>query len=67
MSNENITKESLSDAIADCWYFPPLSENKGWMCPVCGCGVAPWQTTCPCKKCITYACGDDVTNGFPYY
>ena len=24
-------------------------NNYGWICPVCGKGVAPWASTCPCK------------------
>ena len=24
------------------------NEIKGWICPVCGRGNAPWSATCPC-------------------
>ena len=27
--------------------------NYGWTCPVCGRGMAPWATSCPCVG-ITY-------------
>lgn len=22
--------------------------NKGWICPICGRGLAPWVSECPC-------------------
>jgi len=25
-------------------------ENKGWECPVCGNGIAPWIKSCDCKQ-----------------
>ena len=27
-----------------------FGEQKGWICPVCGRGVAPWVAVCPCRK-----------------
>lgn len=27
-----------------------LSKKKGWICPVCGRGVAPWIDVCPCQN-----------------
>lgn len=27
-----------------------FGEQKGWICPVCGRGVAPWVDVCPCQK-----------------
>ena len=27
-----------------------LGEQKGWICPVCGRGVAPHVDVCPCRK-----------------
>ncbi len=26
-----------------------FGEQKGWICPVCGRGVAPWANYCPCQ------------------
>ena len=26
-----------------------FGEQKGWICPVCGRGVAPWVNYCPCQ------------------
>ena len=36
-----------------------FGEQKGWICPVCGRGVAPWVDYCPCQinRGITYASG----------
>lgn len=38
----------------------PLSQDfgkkEGWICPVCGRGVAPWVDYCPCQN------DTDVTN-----
>jgi len=25
-------------------------DDRGWICPVCGCGVAPSVTVCPCRS-----------------
>ncbi len=33
--------------------FPPdiTPKNRGWLCPACGCGNAPWASKCGhCKK-----------------
>ena len=27
-----------------------FGEQEGWICPVCGRGVAPWVDVCPCHK-----------------
>ena len=27
-----------------------FGEQKGWICPVCGRGVAPWADYCPCQS-----------------
>ena len=36
-----------------------FGEQKGWICPACGRGVAPWASYCPCQidRNITYASG----------
>lgn len=36
-----------------------FGEQKGWICPVCGRGVAPWVDYCPCQinRGITFASG----------
>lgn len=35
-------------------YDMPLSQGfgkqEGWICPVCGRGVAPWVSYCPCQS-----------------
>ena len=38
-----------------------FGEQKGWICPVCGRGVAPWVDYCPCQSDwkITYGTGLD--------
>jgi hypothetical protein len=30
---------------------------RGWVCPLCGCGVAPWLWNCPCKSMPTWYWG----------
>ena len=27
-----------------------FGEQKGWICPVCGRGLAPWTSFCPCQS-----------------
>ena len=36
-----------------------FGEQRGWICPVCGRGVAPWVDYCPCQidRGITFATG----------
>ena len=36
-----------------------FGKQEGWICPVCGRGVAPWVDYCPCQinKNITWASG----------
>lgn len=37
------------------WQRPlPYFVQTGWVCPVCGSGVAPSLTVCPCKTTRTY-------------
>ena len=39
-----------------------FGKQEGWICPVCGRGVAPWVDYCPCQidKNITWATGTDT-------
>jgi hypothetical protein len=30
--------------------LPSFGKQEGWICPVCGRGVAPWVDVCPCQK-----------------
>ena len=36
-----------------------FGKKKGWICPVCGRGMAPWMSFCPCQGDwkITYGTG----------
>lgn len=51
----------LVDRVSNCDMPMPqgLGEQKGWICPVCGRGLAPWVDYCPCQihRNITYASG----------
>lgn len=42
----------------------PKNTSYGWICPVCGAGVSPYQDHCPCcsGKSLTpiWTCGDSV-------
>ena len=42
-----------------------FGEQKGWICPVCGRGLAPWVDYCPCQSDfkITYETNIGI-NGF---
>ena len=40
-----------------------FGEEKGWICPVCGRGLAPWVSFCPCQTSeikITYETNTNV-------
>jgi hypothetical protein len=40
--------------------FPQgFGKQEGWICPVCGRGVAPWVDYCPCQinRNVTWATG----------
>ena len=30
--------------------FPSFVKQEGWICPVCGRGVAPFVDVCPCRQ-----------------
>lgn len=33
-----------------------FGKQEGWICPVCGRGLSPWTSICPCTSgTITYA------------
>lgn len=58
---------SCSFAVNDLVYRPSewkpfpqdFGKQEGWICPVCGRGVAPWVDYCPCQSDwkITYGTG----------
>ena len=41
-----------------------FGKQEGWICPVCGRGVAPWVDCCPCQGNweITYGTGISLNN-----
>lgn len=47
-------------------YDSPLPQSfdrqKGWICPVCGRGLAPWVDVCPCKNDAGVTCTTTTTN-----
>ena len=40
----------------DCGSCVDKGTLKGWECPVCGMGVSPYVTSCPCKEVIPAVC-----------
>lgn len=40
-----------------------FGEWKGWICPVCGRGVAPWTSFCPCQSDWKITYGTSTNNG----
>lgn len=63
---------SCGHAINDLVYRPSewkpfpqdFDKQEGWICPVCGRGVAPWVDVCPCRGSemkITYGTGTGVS------
>lgn len=59
--------QSCNMAVNDLVYRPSewkpfpqdFGKQEGWICPVCGRGVAPWTSFCPCQSDfkITYGTG----------
>ena len=54
----NYTCPTCGHAVNDGVYRPSncympmpqgFGEQKGWICPVCGRGLAPWVDFCPCQ------------------
>lgn len=39
--------------------LPGVGKQEGWICPVCGRGLSPWTSFCPCQSDfkITYGAG----------
>lgn len=49
-----------------------FGKQEGWICPVCGRGVAPWVNSCPCQRSemkITYgtSTGIEMADGWEDY
>ena len=47
-----------------------FGKQEGWICPVCGRGLAPWTSFCPCQGSeikITYgtSTGEDIFSPIP--
>ena len=72
--------ENCGHAVNDLVYRPSewkpfpqgFGEQKGWICPVCGRGVAPWVDYCPCQRYemkITYgtSTGIEMDDGWEDY
>jgi hypothetical protein len=32
------------DSLNYCWSY--IKKEHGWICPICGCAMAPWMYTC---------------------
>jgi hypothetical protein len=45
----NSKTTSVTPELCDC-----ITENKpynhGWTCPICGCGLSPYTSICPCNQ-----------------
>ena len=67
--------QSCGNAVNDLVYRPSncdipmpksFGKQEGWICPVCGRGVAPWTSFCPCQGSemkITYGTSISANNG----
>jgi hypothetical protein len=60
---KDINNYQAANSLSNCDIPLPqgFGEQKGWICPVCGRGVAPWVEYCPCQSDwkITYGTGLD--------
>lgn len=60
-------------AVSDCGYSAAncdipapkgFGKQEGWICPVCGRGVAPWVDVCPCQGFeMKITCGTTLCDG----
>ena len=41
----------------------PNFGQQGWICPVCGRGLAPWVSVCPCNDKFEVTCGAENLRG----
>jgi hypothetical protein len=45
--------------------FPQgFGKQEGWICPVCGRGVAPWTSFCPCQSDMKITYGTGLDNAY---
>lgn len=56
---EIISSEQMSDQKNDHNYF----GMTGWICPVCGRGLSPYTSFCPCRP---YEVTNIITSGEPF-
>jgi len=60
MNKDKKTAEVSGTATTDTTATFISKDNIGWICPICGRGVAPTEKTCPCKE-------NEIHQGdFPY-
>lgn len=38
-----------------------FGKQEGWICPVCGRGIAPWMSFCPCQSDWKITYGTETT------
>ena len=47
--NENIVRQTTTTADSKFQQTTPEYKPTGWICPVCGRGLSPFTSVCPCK------------------
>lgn len=45
--------------------LPGFGKQEGWICPVCGRGLSPWTSFCPCQSDWTITYGTGTGDGYP--